>query len=190
MSFVEQVKVTGNTGAVMDAASGATKPANALQVAGNDGTNAYPIPLSSGGSKALVTADAITIAAAQTLATLTTITNPVLDRPASPTTAGWSQAAISFSSSGDNTIVAGVGGQTIRIMRIFFVNSDPSASTNITIKDSTPTSFSGAFALSASSSFNGTPSGEPLFITGSGKGFQINNSAAVQISGTVWYTQS
>jgi hypothetical protein len=112
------------------------------------------------------------------------------DRPAAPTTAAWSQAAITFNTSGDQTIVAGSGSTTVRIMRIFFVNSDAATSTNITFKDSTPTSLSGAFLMQSGASFNGTPSGEPLFVTASGKGFVINSSAAVQVSGTVWYTQS
>ena len=190
------IRVIGNIGGVMDTTLGSTKPANVLQVGGNDGTNAYALPLASGGGKLLVTADAITVAAAQTLATVTTVgtvttvTNPVLDKPAAPTTATWSQAAITFNSSGDNTLVAGVGGQTIRVMRIFFVNSDAATATNITIKDSTPTSFSGAFLLNSGGFFSGAPSGEPLFVTASGKGFQLNSSAAVQISGVIWYTIS
>ena len=38
----------------LDAVLGATKPANVLQVGGNDGTNAYAIPLASGGSSIVV----------------------------------------------------------------------------------------------------------------------------------------
>ena len=43
------VRVEGNLGVALDAVLGATKPANTLQVGGNDGTNAYAIPLVSGG---------------------------------------------------------------------------------------------------------------------------------------------
>ncbi len=136
------------------------------------------------------------IAAAQTLATVTTVstvttvTNPVSTRPASPTTSTWSQAAISFSGSGANILVAGVGGQTVRIMRLFIVNSDAATATNITIQDTTPTSFSGAFRLASGGSWSGDGAGDPLYTTATGKGFQLNSSVAVQISGTVWYTQS
>lgn len=158
------IRITGNVGGVMDTTLGSTKPANALQIAGNDGTNLQALTTDTAGN--------------------------LLTRFAAPTTAKWTLATISFSASGDNTIVAGVGGQTIRVMRIFFVNSDASTSTNITIKDSTPTNFSGAFLLGSGAPFSGTPSGEPLFVTATGKGFQINSSAAVQISGTVWYTIS
>lgn len=158
------IRVLGNIGAIFDGVTGSAAPANAVQIGGSDGTNLRALS--------------------------TDTTGAILDRPAAPTTAKWSQAAITFNSSGANTIVAGVGGQTIRIMRIFFVNSDAATSTNITMLDSTPTNFSGAFLLQSGGSFNGSPSGEPLYVTAVGKGFQINSSAAVQISGTVWYTIS
>jgi hypothetical protein len=112
-------------------------------------------------------------------------------RPASPTTANWSQAPINVTALGANVIITAVGGQTIRVMRMFFVNSDPTTVTNITIQDTTPTSFSGAFRVITGGSFNGNDAnGEPLYVSAIGKGIQLNSSAAVQLSGTVWYTQS
>lgn len=110
--------------------------------------------------------------------------------PGAPTTSLYSHAAISFSASGDNVVIAGVGGQTIRVYRIFFVNADGSTTTNVTIKDSTPTSFTGAFPLVPNGSFSGDGQGDPPWTTATGKGFVINSSAAVQISGEVWYTVS
>ena len=44
----------------LDAVLGATKPANVLQVGGNDGTNAYAIPLASGGAS-IVTSGTSTV---------------------------------------------------------------------------------------------------------------------------------
>ena len=114
----------------------------------------------------------------------------VANRPAAPTTSLFTSAAISFSASGTNTLVAGSGSTTIRVYRIFFVNSDASNSTNITIQDSTPTSFSGAFSLTSTGSFSADGLGDPLFVTAAGKGFVLNSSVDVQISGTIWYTQS
>lgn len=112
-------------------------------------------------------------------------------RPGSPKTANWSQAAISVNALGANVIVAGIGGQTVRIMRMFFVNSDPATTVNVTIQDTTPTSFSGAFRLITAGSFNGTDAnGEPLYVSAVGKGIQLNIDVAVQLSGTVWFTQS
>jgi hypothetical protein len=100
------------------------------------------------------------------------------------------QAPVSFNASGDNTIVAAVTGKVINIQRLFLVNGDGSTTTQITFKDSTPTSFSGAFPLIPAGSFTGdSEGGAPLFTTGTDKGFIVNSSAAVQISGTVWYTE-
>lgn len=178
-------RIVGASGVTLDAVLGATKPANVLQVGGNDGTNAYGIPLASGGGSVVISGTATA-----NQGTAGTSTAPWYTRYGAPTTALWSQAAINFSASGATVIVAGVSSQTIRVMRIFFVNSNTTTATNITIQDSTPASFSGAFLLQAGGQFNGAPSGEPLWVTASGKGFQLNSSGAVQISGVVWYTQS
>jgi hypothetical protein len=52
---IQKVGVVGGAaGVTIDAVLGATKPANSLQVGGNDGTNAYAIPLASGGGSVVV----------------------------------------------------------------------------------------------------------------------------------------
>ncbi len=118
-------------------------------------------------------------------------TAPWVTRPGSPTTASWSQAAINTSSLGANIIVAGVGGQTVRVMRLFFVNCDAVNTVNATIQDTSPTSFTGPIRLIAAGVFNGQDSnGEPLYVSAIGKGIQINTDVAVQLSGTVWFVQS
>ncbi len=111
-----------------------------------------------------------------------------LVRPAAPKTAQYSTAAINFSSSGSNTVIAGSGSQTIRVFKIqFTVNG----ATNVYFLDSTPTTFSGTYVLTGNgSSFSDWANGEPLFVTAAGKGFQINSSAAVSVQGEIWYTQS
>jgi hypothetical protein len=54
-SGVQKVGIVGGaTGVTLDAVLGATKPANVLQVGGNDGTNAYALPLASGGGSAVI----------------------------------------------------------------------------------------------------------------------------------------
>lgn len=119
------------------------------------------------------------------------VTAPWPTRPGSPMTASWLQLPINVSGLGANIIVPAVGGQTVRVMRIFFVNSDPTNATNVTVQDTSPTSFTGPVRLITAGSFNGQDSnGEPLFVSGTGQGIQINSTAAVQLSGTVWYTQS
>jgi hypothetical protein len=97
-------------------------------------------------------------------------------------------ASVSFSSSGTNTLVAGVTSQTIRVMRLLLTNNG--SNTNITFQDSTPTSFSGAMLLSSGGTLYLPNEGEPHFLTASGKGFVLNSSAATQISGVIWFTQS
>ena len=53
-TFLVQAEIEGHAGVALDAVLGATKPANVLQVGGNDGTNAYAIPLASGGGSIVV----------------------------------------------------------------------------------------------------------------------------------------
>jgi hypothetical protein len=122
--------------------------------------------------------------------TAAAVTAPWPTKPGAPTTSSYTLAAVSFSSSGDNVLVSGVVSQTIRVFRIFVVNSDATTASNLTIKDATPTNLSGAFRLASGGSFSGDGGGDPLFVCASGKAFEINSSAAVQVSGTVWYTQS
>ena len=55
-TFPVTADIVGHAGVVLDAVLGATKPANVLQVGGNDGTNAYAIPLISGGGSVVVSA--------------------------------------------------------------------------------------------------------------------------------------
>lgn len=51
-------RIVGAAGDTLDAALASGKPANALQVGGNDGTNLYGIPLASGGVSVLVSGTA------------------------------------------------------------------------------------------------------------------------------------
>jgi hypothetical protein len=61
-------RIVGNAGGVLDGVLGATKPANALQVGGNDGTNVFALPLASGGGS-LVVSGTVTATSAATGAT-------------------------------------------------------------------------------------------------------------------------
>jgi hypothetical protein len=118
---------------------------------------------------------------------LDTNSNLLVVNGASPASE-YSQAPIS-STSNPAVLVAGVGGQTVKVYRLHFVNSGAST-TNVTIQDSTPTSFSGAESLYPGGSYNADGNGDPLFTTATGKGFQLGNSAGQQLSGTIWYIQS
>lgn len=96
------------------------------------------------------------------------------------------EAIINFNGTGDNSIVAGVALQTIRIHRIFFVVG---AATNIIFKNGA-TALTGAVPMLANGSFVLDYSGEPWFTTDAGSAFVINQSGTAQISGRVYYTQS
>lgn len=95
-------------------------------------------------------------------------------------------AVISFSSSGDNTVVAaGASNQIIRVFRIWFVVA---TATNITFKSGGSTTLSGVATLGANGSLVFDYEGEPWFTTAAGQAFVINSSAAVVVGGTVYYT--
>lgn len=106
---------------------------------------------------------------------------------AAPTTTPLTNAAVSFSSSGDNTVVSGTGGQTIRVHRIMFVVA---GTVNVTLKDGASTSLSGAIPMTAYGGLILDLSDTPWFVTAAGNAFIINLSAAVQVSGFIQYTKS
>jgi hypothetical protein len=109
------------------------------------------------------------------------------NRAALQTTSAMTQAAISFSSSGDNTIVAaGAGAVTTRVFRMFFVVT---AATVITIKNGAGASLTGAMPLSAGGSMFFDFNAEPWFKTSAATAFIINSSVATQVSGMVDYVK-
>lgn len=111
---------------------------------------------------------------------------PVAQTPATPaTTSTYTQAAISTASSGDNTLVAGTANQTIRVYRIMWTLASPGT---VTLKDGASTSLTGA--LSAVTGLIESTDGNPLFVTTAGNAFIANLSAAIQMSGAIWYTKS
>ena len=124
-------------------------------------------------------------------ATISTCNLPtsVFVRPQAPTTALWSHAIITVSAaSGTQSLIAGVVGQTIRVMKIQFTTD---AATNTYFLDSTPTTLSGTYVLTGNgSSFADFGNGEPLWIGASGKAFEINLSATATLGGDIWFTQS
>jgi hypothetical protein len=92
---------------------------------------------------------------------------------------------ISFAGAGDNTVVAAVVGNPIRVYGIVFTVG---GATNITFKDGT-TALSGAYILTGNGSSLTKPlSEEPYYTTTLGNGFVINSTNAVAVGGTLWYT--
>lgn len=104
-----------------------------------------------------------------------------------PTTAKLSSTPINLTSSGDNTVKAGVGGQTIRVFRIFFTTT---VAQTITFKDGASTALTGPVNFTAAGAMVLDFDAEPYFITSSGNGFVMNLSVGGQVSGRIYYTQS
>lgn len=97
--------------------------------------------------------------------------------------------AVSFSSSGANTIVPAVAAKTVSIYRLVLVAA---GATVITLQDTagTPNTFTGAMTLFAGGSIELDDSADPYWTTISGNGFAVNSTNAVQVSGSVWYVQA
>jgi hypothetical protein len=112
---------------------------------------------------------------------------PVIAASAPMPSKNLSTAPITFSSSGDNTIVAAVGGQTTRVHRMYIVVG---GTTSITIKNGAASSLTGAMPLGQNGTLVFDFSSEPWWITSANTAFIINSSAAVQVSGAVEYITS
>jgi hypothetical protein len=100
------------------------------------------------------------------------------------------QAVVSFSASGDNTLVAAVAKQTIQMVGILLVVG---GATNLTFKDGTAgTARSGALPMTANGALVLDPNQNNLWYqTSSGSNnLVLNSSNAVQVSGTVYFKQA
>lgn len=93
--------------------------------------------------------------------------------------------AISFSSSGDNTVISAVASKKIKVHRIFFVCS---AATAVTIKDGASTNLTGAMSMGANGGFTLDLQGDPWFITAASNALIINQTGTAQVSGAIYYT--
>jgi hypothetical protein len=91
---------------------------------------------------------------------------------------------ISFSSSGDNIVIAAVSGKLITVVQLYLVVA---GATNITFKDGA-TALSGAMPMSTNGSIVLDVNQNLSWFITSGN-FVINSSAAVQVSGEVYYVQ-
>ena len=109
------------------------------------------------------------------------------NRRAVPTAAAMTSASLNISSSGDNTVVSAQSGQTVRLHKLLLVAV---GAVNVKFKDGAGTDLTPALPLQAGGSIVLDFDGEPWFVTSSGNALIINLSAAVQVSGRLYYTQS
>ena len=103
-----------------------------------------------------------------------------------PIAAQLTSAKIDTTSTGDNTLVAQVGGQTTKMYRLFLTVS---AATNLQFKDGA-TALTGAMTLQAGGSLTFDFDGEPWFTGSTNTNFILNQSGTAQISGRIYYIQS
>lgn len=95
-------------------------------------------------------------------------------------------AAISFSASGDNTVIAAAASGPLNVYGLFFTVA---GATNITYKDSVAGALSGAVVFTGNGSSQTLPlQDEPYYQVQPGSAFLMNNSNAVAVGGTIWYT--
>ncbi len=98
-----------------------------------------------------------------------------------------SSTSINSATSGDNSLVAGTTGQTIRILGMMLVST---AAQTWKFRSSTATDLMPAFQAAAGVPFVLPIHGEPYFVTTTGDTLYITQSTSVQISGKLWYTKS
>lgn len=94
-------------------------------------------------------------------------------------------AKISFSSSGDNTVISAVSGACVKVYGLFF---SAVGATNITYKDGT-TGLSDPIVIPAGGGDQLAIENEPWFYCVPGDGFVMNSSTATGVAGTIYYTQ-
>ena len=102
------------------------------------------------------------------------------------------EAAIDFSASGDNDVIAAVPLLRVGVFQLFLVVD---ADTILTIKDGTGIDLTGPMAMLANGAIvldfvrGSREADQPWFTTSAGNAFVINQSGSAQVSGRLYYTQ-
>ena len=98
------------------------------------------------------------------------------------------EVAINCVASGDNTLVTGTAGQTVRVYGFFLMVN---GAVSLKWKDGASTDFHPALPfLAQGASWEKDPMGRPWFTTSGGNALVLNLSAGVQVSGRLYYTKS
>lgn len=105
------------------------------------------------------------------------------------TTKALTNASVSASSSGENTLISGTASQTIRVFKIALVAA---SAVNVSFKNAAGgTSLTGAIPLTANGAMVlESNDGEPLFVSATAGAFILNLSAAVAVTGFIQYVKS
>jgi len=97
---------------------------------------------------------------------------------------GLKSVVVSVTATGSTAAPAGISNETLNIYKMLLV---PSAPVTI-IFENGATALSGPISLAANQELILPMDGTPWFTCSVGASFNINSSAAVQISGTIYYT--
>jgi hypothetical protein len=95
-------------------------------------------------------------------------------------------ASVNFAASGDNTIIAGVAGKSIKVYRLMLVTA---GATNLEFKDNT-TALSGPIPCGTFGGVTLDNDTDPWFTCASGDSLVLNSSQAVQVGGMIYYVQN
>lgn len=95
------------------------------------------------------------------------------------------EVKIDFAGTGDNTVVPGVAGASVRVYHLFLVVA---AATSLTFKRGT-TALTGPMAMTANGSVVLDFVTQPWMATEDGEAFVIHQTGTAQVSGQLGYTQ-
>jgi hypothetical protein len=173
-------------GALRVDGSAVTQPVSGT-VTANQGTantlaNAWTTEITDG------THGPVSVTAASTSAISTNPALVVSQTPNLPLTNTTTSVNINASTNGNNTLVAGVAGKTVRVFKVALVFS---AGGTVIFQDGNSTALSGPFILNAGATIVlDMDITNPWFLTSTGNAFVINLSGGAAVGGVLYYTQS
>jgi hypothetical protein len=173
-------------GALRVDGSAVTQPVSGT-VTANQGTantlaNAWTTEITDG------THGPVSVTAASTSAVATNPALVVSQTPNLPLTNTTTSVNINASTNGNNTLVAGVAGKTVRVFKVALVFS---VGGTVIFQDGNSTALSGPFILNAGATIVlDMDITNPWFLTSTGNAFVINLSGGAAVGGVLYYTQS
>jgi hypothetical protein len=124
------------------------------------------------------------------VATALTLTTPLPVAPGAQIVSDYTEVSINAATSGENTLVALTASQTIRVYG-FFLIVNGAAGVSLKFRDgASGTDFHPALPFADKSGWIVDPNGRPWFTTTAGVALILHLSAAIQVSGRLYYTKS
>jgi hypothetical protein len=130
----------------------------------------------------------VSVTAASTSAVAASPALVVSQTPNLPTVDTVSKATVNASANGNNTLIAGVGGETIRVFKVALVFS---VGGTAIFQDGNSTALTGPLVLNAGATIVlDMDITNPWFLTSAGNAFVVNLAGGAVVGGVVYYTQS